>query len=293
MDVTLVQIDCKDSSAVKCGGTLYKVAMPKNYEDIVDICHKYYGEEKIIVGGLTNTLVLSGGYEELCISSKLLKGAKVVDDVIEIFSGESLAKVAQIAQYYCLTGMENICSIPGTIGGAVFGNSGCFDTCIGDIVESVQIIDLDTGNLEVLYKAEIGFFYRRTNLRKNKDLIYSVKLRLNPYKCNEIALKMNENKKKRQSQQPNKPSLGSVFKKCDNVSAGYYLEQAGLKGCERNGMEYSSLHANFIVNNGGSAEDYLYLVELGEKTVFDMFGKKLMREVNVIGEPANTEFNRD
>lgn len=293
MDIALLQIEAKESSAVKCGGTLYRVAMPQTYEEIVTLCHKYYGEEMTIVGGLTDTLVLSGGENKLCISTKMLKGATVENDTIEAFCGESLAKVAQIAQFYCLSGMENICSIPGTIGGAVFGNSGCFDSNISDIVESIKVIDLQTGNMEVLQKEEIGFFYRHTNLRKNRDFIYSVKLKLMPYKCNEIAIKMNEIKKVRQSQQPNKPSLGSVFKKLDNVSAGYYLEKAGLKGFGQNGMEFSTTHANFIVNNGGSAEDYLYLVELGEKTVFEKFGKKLVREVNIIGEPKDKEFNRE
>ena len=293
MDATLVQIEARDSSAIKCGGTLHLVAMPQNYQEIEEICIKYHGEEKIIVGGLTNTLVLSGGEEKLCLSTKMLKGVTVDSDIIEALSGESLAKIAQIAQFYCLSGMENICGIPGSIGGAVFGNSGSFGSCIGDIVESIKVIDLDTGSMSELFREEIGFFYRRTNLVRNKDFVYSVKLRLYPDKCNSIALKMNEIKKKRQSSQPNKPSLGSVFQRCEDISAGYYLEQAGLKGYERKGMAFSDKHANFIVNCGGEAEDYLYLVQLGEEKVAEKFGKKLLREVNIIGEPANKEFNRE
>lgn len=293
MNTTLVQIEAKDSSAIRCGGTLCRVAMPQNYQDIEDFCIKYYGEEKIIVGALSNTLVLSGGVSKLAISTKMLRGFRVENDIIEAYSGEKLAKIAQIAQYYCLSGMENICGIPGSVGGAVFGNSGSFGSNMGDIVESIKIIDLDSGNISELHREEIGFFYRRTNLRKNKDFVYSVKLRLYPDRCNNIALKMNDVKQKRLSLQPSKPSLGSVFRRCDDTGAGYYLEQAGLKGFERGGMSFSDMHANFIVNSGGNAEDYLYLVELGERKVFEKFGKKLLREVNIIGEPPNKEFNRE
>lgn len=291
MDARISKLEAEKVSSLRCGGTLNRVVAVQNKEDIIEICNKFVGEEKIIIGNLSNTLVLSGGVDKLCFSTRLLKGINIDNEVLEVGSGECLAKVAQIAQSNCLSGLEPLCGIPGTLGGAVINNSGSFNGEIGELIESVKLIDLSKGQLEELSKEEIGFFYRKTGLRKGKDLIYSVKLRLMPDSGNEIALRMARVRALRKKSQPSFPSLGCVFKKCDGISAGYYIEQAGLKGYEENGMQISNIHANFIINKGGTPEDYLRLVNIAEKAVFEKFGKKLVQEVNIIGEPSNKELN--
>ncbi len=291
MDARILKVEAEKVSALRCGGSLNRVVMPRSEEEIVTVCQYFCGEDKVVVGGLSNTLVLSGGENRLCFSTKLLKGIEVSGEGLEVGSGESLIKVSQFAQSNCLSGLEPLCGIPGTIGGAVFGNSGSYNCEIGDIVESIKVVDLISGQTEELFREEIGFLYRKTILRKGRDLICSVKLRLMPEVGNKIAMRMAKVRAIRKNSQPIMPSLGCVFKKCDGLSAGYLIEQAGLKGYEENGMQFSPVHANFIVNKGGTPEAYLYLVELAERAVYETFGKKLVREVNIIGEPSDKEFD--
>jgi len=291
MDARITKLDVEKFSSLRCGGTLNRVVMPKSVEEIIDFCQYFCGEEKVVIGGLSNTLVLSGGVDKLCLFTKQLMGITIDNEVLEVSSGESLVKIAQVAQSNCLSGLEPLCGIPGTVGGAVFGNSGSFNGEIGELVESIKLVDLSNGQIEELSREEIGFLYRKTVLRKGKDMIYSIKLRLLPDSGNEIALRMARIRAMRKKSQPGNPSLGCVFKKCEGISAGYYIEKAGLKGYEENRMQFSPIHANFIINKGGTPEDYLTLVELAEKAVYEKLGKKLVREVNIIGEPSNKEFN--
>lgn len=91
----------------------------------------------------------------------------------------------------------------------------------------------------------------------------------------------------RKSAQPSMPSLGSVFKRVDDISAAIFIEGAGLKGKKINNMQISNVHGNFIVNlGGGRADDYLSLMELMEKKVYEKYGIRLVREVRVEGKRA-------
>ncbi len=88
----------------------------------------------------------------------------------------------------------------------------------------------------------------------------------------------------RRERQPNLPSLGSVFKKVGDIGAGYYIEQAGLKGVRIGGAEVSQKHANFIINVANATSgDFVSLVTLIENSVYEKFGVKLEREVRYIG----------
>ena len=271
-------------SSLKCGGVLKKAFIPSFISDLEGCEEIFDGETGHILGGITNTLVLSSGVDEPVVLTENLRGFTVNNDEIAAYAGERVSFLATLAKSYGLSGLESLCNIPGTIGGAVMGNAGCFGAEISDLICGVDVLKLDTGETEYLSKDEIAFGYRYSNLRVGRDFIYKVHLRLFPSSPDRIVAKMEDVRKKRLESQPKLPSLGSVFKKCGDKSAGWYIEKAGLKGYRYGGMEFSELHANFIVNKGGSAEDYLFLVRLAEKKVYETFGIELSREVKIIGE---------
>lgn len=281
LNCTSVNTSCISSS--KCGGVLERAVYPQNIGELEYFAKKYSTEEYVILGAMTNTLLLDG-YCGIGVFSDLMKGVSVNGNFITVKSGESLSKICGIAQYSGLSGMENLFGIPGTVGGAVAGNSGCFGTEVSDIINSVTVFKLDTGETEILTRDEIAFGYRYCNLRKDKDFIVSVKFELFPSNCMKIAQRMAYVRSLRREKQPIGKSLGSYFKQYNGVSAGYYIEQAGLKGYTANGIAVSDKHANFIMNYGGNAKEYVALAEYVRKKVAEETGVRLEREVNIIGE---------
>ncbi len=278
--------DCEIISSLRCGGKLHRLIAPTNVRELTDFCRDRQKGNYIIVGGLTNTLVLSGGVTDIAVTCANMRGVTVEGTVMKAFCGEKTSAVSRVARMYGLTGMESFFGLPGTVGGAVRGNAGCFGTEIADILIGMDIVDLWTGEREYLPAEEIAFGYRYSNLRPNRDFLYRAHFDLHKGNYDTIVQKMKDVVKERKEHQPPHPSLGSVFKRYANTSAGWYIEQVGLKGYRYGGMEISDKHANFIVNRGGTAEDYLHLMELAERKVYETFGIKLLREVKVIGEQS-------
>lgn len=287
MEAVTISVSAAQISSLRCGGTLERVFVPSGEKSLDSLYNGYGGEKFTVLGGLTDTLVLSGGVKEPVILTEELRGLTVEGDLVKASAGERLSHIASVVRGYGLSGMESLSGIPGTIGGAVMGNAGCFGAEISDILSAVDIFRLDTGEREFLTRDEIAFNYRYSNLRASKDLITRVYLRLYQAPITRITAKMEAVRQKRTEQQPHYPSLGCVFKRCKDKSAGFYIEKAGLKGYRYGGMEISDRHANFIVNRGGTPEDYLYLVNICEKKVYETFGIKLEREVKIIGEQGD------
>lgn len=272
-------------SSLRCGGRLERLFAPYVLSDVLRLKEDYPDEKIRIIGGLTNTLVLSHGVKDIVITSENMRGLTVEGSVIKAFAGEKLSNVAKTARTYGLSGMERLSGIPGTVGGAVMGNAGSFGESISDLFIGAETVDLDKGKTEFIPAEEIAFGYRYCNLRKHKDFIYRAWFGLTKGRYETIAALTEKAREDRLSTQPKYPSLGCVFKKYGNESAGWYIEQAGLKGYRYGGMEISDVHANFIVNRGGGTpEEYLYLVKLAERKVYETFGIKLIREIKVLGE---------
>lgn len=288
MESVYLSVPASQHSSLRCGGVLEKVFAPLSMRELASFYEGNDCSSITIVGALTNTLVLSGGVSDAVIMTDNLRGVSVEGDIIKAAAGEKLAHVARVAKEYGLSGMENLSGIPGSVGGAVYGNAGSFGSVISDIFYGAEIFRLDTGETEFLSREEVAFGYRYSNLKEGQDLITKVYFRLFPSHISGIAAKMDEVRKKRQEMQTSRPSLGSVFKKVGEESAGWYIEKAGLKGYRYGGMEFSERHANFIVNRNGTPEDYLYLVGLAERKVYETFGVRLKREVKIIGEPRDS-----
>lgn len=283
MSVAELETHLSSLSPVGCGAVIKRAFYPENIEELQCLSKKLSVDEYVVLGGVTNTLVLSD-WAGCAVFTDQLKGVSVRDCFLKVKAGERVSKVCGVAQYLSLSGLENFCGLPGTVGGAISGNAGCFGAEISDCLDSVTVFRMDTGETEELSKEEIAFSYRYCNLRKNKDIILSATFSLYPDTPVRIAERMREVRRERAEKQPKGRSLGSFFKQYHGVSAGYYIERAGLKGVEENGVKISNEHANFFLNVSGKAEDYLALTEKARKKVYETFGIRLEREVIVVGE---------
>lgn len=282
MSIDLVTVKADRISSLRCGAEIKRAFFPKNYADLNEIWQQV-GDDVTFFGGLTNTLVC-GDVSECAVFSDGLKGVEKRGDIIVAGAGERLSKVASFAKNADLAGLEKLSGIPGTTGGAVRGNAGCYGVETADILCGVEVFRFDTGSVEYYDREEIFFSYRHAGFC-GREMIVKAFFSLVDGDKNEIDKVARSLRRERRLSQPALPSLGSVFKRCDGVAAGYYIERAGLKGTRYGGMRISDVHANFIVNTGdGTPSDYLYLVKTAEKKVYETFGVRLQREVKIIGE---------
>ncbi len=282
-------IKAGELSTLKAGGLLSKVYYPSTIEELHQLS-KYINDnnkEYIIIGSLSNTLVLDGGYDGIIISGKNIKGIDIEKNIIRAGCGESLLKLINTASKQKLSGIEKLFGIPGSVGGAVCMNCGCFGQEISDTISRVYLFDIDSQKITEKTKKELGFGYRSSTINTGDKVVIGACFKLKERCSYDIKNTIRSVIELRRNTQPRQPSLGSVFKRVDNTSAAIFIEGAKLKGHSINGMQVSTKHANFIVNNGnGNADDYLSLVEEIEERVHQCYGIELEREVRIIGKRA-------
>jgi len=175
-----------------------------------------------------------------------------------------------------LDGVEPLAGIPGTLGGAIALNAGTELGSLGDLVEEVDI--LSEGRIETWNAAQAGFTYRGSNI-KNGHIVLGARLRLKPGP--EVKAAVKRALEKRWAIQPHgERSAGCVFRNPEGEHAGRLIDETGLKGQRVGDIEVSKKHANFFINLGrGRMEDFVQLMELVQKKVYDRFGVTLEPEV--------------
>ena len=177
-----------------------------------------------------------------------------------------------------LTGLEFLVGVPASIGGAVKMNAGAFNCEIGSLITEITVLSAD-GDVKTLFPPFL-FSYRKGC----QDVVLDVTLSLKSADTKHIDNLLKHNLEVRHSTQPRGRSVGCTFKNV-GLSAGYYIDKAGLKGERVGGAEISTLHGNFIVNRGdGSATDFLTLVERAKTRVEELFQITLEEEFILLGE---------
>jgi UDP-N-acetylmuramate dehydrogenase len=238
--------------------------------------YKFY-----ILGSGTNILFSDKGYRGVMISlTGKFKEISVLDEEIISGSGALLSKVLNVASKHNLIGLECSAGIPGTVGGAVYGNAGSKDKWIGSVVKSIEVFK--NFKKEIIKKEKIAFDYRKSGLEN--CVITSVSFSLKKDTENDSLSVISGNIKKRLETQPLKmPNTGSIFKNPAGYSVGKLIEDAGLKGISAGGAQISELHGNFIVNTGGAfSKDVLYLIELIKSKIKEKFNVNLEMEIKII-----------
>ncbi|MFZ5910903.1 MAG: UDP-N-acetylmuramate dehydrogenase [Chloroflexota bacterium] len=200
-------------------------------------------------------------------------------------AGAVFANLARRCASHGLSGLEWAAAVPGTVGGAVYGNAGAFG---GDVAGSlIQAEVLTEAGRETWLVEKMAYGYRTSALKRGdlKGVVLSAEFRLESSTKEAVSVKIAEFSARRKATQPPGASMGSMFKNPPGDFAGRLIEAAGLKGARSGAAEISPVHANFFINHGQTrAEDVRALVGLAQRTVAEKFGVTLELEIELIGE---------
>lgn len=281
-DICEVKYDTPSFSTFGSGGNLASVLYPKTAKELESAISRLNTEAKeyIILGACSNTLISDDGIDGVVISTQKLKGKVINGKNIYLSAGERMSSVCKFACENWLSGIEGLCSIPGSLGGGLVMNCGAFGRELGDVVEYADI--LIDGKIERIMAKDLDFGYRHSNV-KSLGTVVGVNLRLAEGSRTRIAKDMKGYAIARSKSQPKGRSLGSVFKKPGVTSAGYYIDMAGLKGYRIGGAQISDMHANFIINAGeATSTDFIRLADYAKQEVDKRYGIKLEYEVDFL-----------
>ena len=205
---------------------------------------------------------------------------------ISVDAGVSNAYLAQVLLNNEITGFEFASGIPGTIGGAIAMNAGCYQKEFKDIVQEVTFIDLDEIKLYTISHKNCAFAYRSSIFLKKNCIIINAVLKLSKGVKEDIKRQMDEYREKRVSSQPLEyPNAGSTFKRGSDFVTAKLIDEAGLKGYGIGGAEVSKKHAGFIINKGNAtATDIIDLIKYIKKKIFEEYNINIEEEVRIIGE---------
>lgn len=276
----------------KIGGPARYFCIAKNKQNLIEAIEKTKDLNLpfFILGGGSNTLALDEGYNGIVIkvqSPKLkVQNQSSKFKTIYVESGVGLYSLVNFSAKNSLTGLEWTAGIPGTIGGAVYGNAQAFDIKMSDIIKSVEVLDAGTLEIKSLNKKDCQFSVKNSIFKKNKNLIIlSVVLSLKQGNKEKIQKEIKKHLSIRKQRHPlNFPSAGSIFiNKTRGLPSSYLIEKAGLKGVKVGGAKVSEKHAGFIVNTGkAKAKDVLDLIKIIKQKVKSKFGITLKEEIRII-----------
>ncbi len=241
-----------------------------------------------ILGAGSNTLIRDKGVKGVVVKlSQDFSYIKLVDEnILDVGAATLDRKVANFAKDNSLGNLEFLSCIPGSIGGAIVMNSGCYDNDISNVLHSIRAIDKNSLSEVEIKKEDIKFFYRGTNLSKNL-IIISAKLKGVLGKKDEIEKKQFDLiEKKKQSQPSQIKTCGSTFKNISKDKKAWMLiKQSGCNFFKEGDAIISEKHCNFFVNNGNAkSTDIENLIKKVKKKVYETTGVNLELEIKIIGE---------
>ncbi len=284
----------------RAGGAAERAYVPAGLDDIAAFLRTLPGTEPVHFVGLgSNLLVRDGGLPgTVILTHRALRGIRIERDggVLYAEAGVASPKVARYAATHDLAGAEFLAGIPGTLGGALAMNAGCFGGETWDVIAEVITVDR-RGAIHRRTPGDYEIGYRHVRLKGQgtrdkgqeaaaEEWFVAARLRLTPGERKESINKIKQLLMKRLATQPlDEPNAGSVFRNPEGDYAARLIEACGLKGRAIGGARISAKHANFIVNPGGArAADIEALIELAERSVKEKFGIVLEREVRIVGE---------
>lgn len=297
-------------SSYKIGGPARFFCAPKEMRALKADLEAWHEREDrdsdrvFVLGGGTNLLIPEAGFNGLVLKPEF-QDIERNGNSLRVGSGVLMSRLLEYAVREGLAGLEWAGGLPGTLGGAVRGNAGCFGGEIKDVVESVESMEVKTLKARVRDNASCRFGYRNSIFKENngEEIIVAATLALHPGESGAIERVAREKIAYRKERHPLEyPNIGSIFKnvKAESFSSAqlaemgtivksdpfpvvptaYLISQAGLKGVSYGGAMISPKHPNFIVNVlAARASDIEALIELAKGTVKREFGVALEEEV--------------
>jgi UDP-N-acetylmuramate dehydrogenase len=290
----LTDVMLRDYTSLRIGGKADYIFIPSDPLSLRGLIEALAAEGLgyVLIGGGTNLLVTDDGVDDVVINMKAFQSLERVGDRgddsgedVRVFaqSGLSLQRLVSFCREDGLSGLEGLVGIPGTVGGAVFGNAGAYGCEIMDVVQKVTV--LREGSIVVLERENINATYRSGGLSPD-TMILGVHILLKRDDKGTLQERMNEFLQMKKKTQPlGERSAGCVFKNPPAESAARLIDEAGFKGMRVGDIEISTLHANFFINRGqGTAGDFLALMDAVIDGIGKRFGIVLDPEIRIIGK---------
>lgn len=276
----------KEYTTIRVGGCAECMIFPRTQDELIrTVDYLCYNKNKYkIIGRMSNILPCDQYYGGALVNTANLCGYMRCGTVVKAECGVLFPTLLARMSAFSLGGLEALALIPGTVGGMITSNAGAFGGEISDFLIDVDVYSPSEGRRMTLTTAELNFSYRSSSVKDTDYVILSAKFLFENKSTDVIARELQKNALRRRSTQPiGKPSLGSIFRKTDFTSAGYYIERCGLKGYSVGDAEISKKHAGFIINNGNAtAEDVKKLILLVKDAVFEKFGIRLAEEIEYL-----------
>jgi len=284
------QVSLATLTSFRVGGPAEWYVAPRNLEELIASFEYAQGRELAItmLGAGSNLLISDRGIPGLVISTRHLRHSEFDPQTgtVTVAAGEPLPRLAWQAAERGWQGLEWAVGIPGSIGGAVVMNAGAHKSCIADMLVNAQVL-LPSGKVETLSLEELGYTYRTSVLQGSDRLVTQATLQLQPgFDPSLVMATTSQHLEHRKTSQPyHLPSCGSVFRNPLPYTAGWLIEQSGLKGYQVGAAQIAQRHANFILNCGGAkANDIFSLINHVQQQVQQNWSVWLHPEVRMLGE---------
>ncbi len=286
----------------------FETASPESFAEALKTVREA-GLNSVVIGGGSNLIVADEGFRGVCLklSSRRLRAFGLR---VEVECGVGLQALVNFTAQRGLKGLETLTGIPGSVGGAVYGNAGAYGHSIQERILSVHFLDGEKGDeVREFSRAECEFRYRDSIFKKKKDwIILSATLDMetgNAVTLRETSARILSTRTRKYP--PSMRCAGSIFKNLilaelprpvaaslppgvvieGKVPSAWFLEQIGAKGMKRGDLEVADYHANLIFNNGeGTAKDLVFLIRDLKRRVAMRFGIDLEEEVQYVGFDA-------
>ena len=283
-EITQADQSLGDLTWMKVGGLAQFIVEPRSFDEtqaVVAHCHQL--EIPIhVLGSGSNVMIRDEGVSGVVLRLTAPAFSQITIDGLMVKAGAGVVLSHLITETVKagLAGLETLVGIPGTIGGALRGNSGGRSGDIGQNVSSVSVLT-EQGERFTRREDELAFEYRSSSI--NDLVIFEAEFKLYNDSATEITKRMRKLWIMKKASQPlASQSAGCIFKNPRGMSAGALIDQAGLKGTRIGGAEISDRHANFIVTHAGATSaDVLRLIDLARSKVAEQFGVDLELEVQV------------
>lgn len=299
-----------EQTTLKIGGKARYFFAAKAKKDLIRAAKtaKDFKLPFFILGGGSNLLVSDKGYKGLIIKIQIANCKLQKKTLVYTEAGAKLSDIVNFLTEKSLAGLEWAAGIPGTVGGAIYGNVGAFGPTMTDVVSRVGVVDAKNLTIKELPKSACQFSNKKSVFKEKRNfIIIDALLKLKKGKKQAIKKKMEEYLNYREKNHPLAfPSAGCVFQNCHfqiknkailkqfpelkifnqkkMIPSAYLIEKCGLKGKTIGNAQISRKHANFIINLGGArAEDVIKLIKLAKQKVKNKFGILLKEEIQFLG----------
>jgi UDP-N-acetylmuramate dehydrogenase len=270
----------------KIGGPADLAVVPEDADDLKAALHfaRSRGLPVFVLGSGSNTLVRDGGIRGMVILPEKFQDLAREGDEVTAGAGVRISRLLAFCCKQGLAGLEFLSGVPGTVGGAVWGNAGAWGGATAERLARVDLVTEEGDDL-LLGRDVIPFAYRFSGFPKGAVIVRAT-FALKPGDPTAIRQRISRWLVQRNASQPVEfRSAGSIFKNPPGEYAGRLVDSAGVKGTRIGGAKISEKHGNFFVNLGeAQAADVLALVELARERVRATAGIELELEIRVVGE---------